>query len=109
MTSIVRTRNGTPHPFSGIVEQLPGRLELVAPNLWDIDFALLGLELRIELKIFLTIDDQACKCWSETNWFGCFKAIDDLSDPQLISVTCCPSSNKLQAQLTMMASSGESG
>ena len=105
MTSIVRTRNGTSHPFSGIVEQLPGRLKRVAPNLWDIDFALLGLELQIEMKIFSTIDDQVCKCWSETNWFGCFKAIDDLSDPQLISVTCCPSSNKLQAQLALMASS----
>ena len=43
-------RIGTSHPFSGIVEQPPGRLERVAPNLWDIDFALLGLGLRIELR-----------------------------------------------------------
>ena len=72
---------------------------------WDIDLQLLGLEFRLDGEDLQTIGDQACKCWSEMNWFGCFKAIDDLSDPQSISVTCHPSSNKLQAQLAMMASS----
>ena len=51
----MRGRIDTSHQFSGIVEQPPGRIERVAPNLWDIDLQL-QLDLRVDISlIFLRL------------------------------------------------------
>ena len=70
MTWIVRARKDTSHQFSGIVEQPPGRIECVAPNLWDIDLKL-QLELRVDGSlIFELIDDWLVKAsQSQPVWF----------------------------------------
>ena len=74
MTSIVRAKKDTSHPYSGIVEQPPGRIERVALNLWDIELQL-QLDLRIDGSlIFFELKMTGSRELVRANQFGSSEA-----------------------------------
>ena len=74
MTWIVRARKDTSHPYSGIVEQPPGRIERVALNLWDNELQL-QLDLRIDGSlIFFELKMTGSRELVRANQFGSSEA-----------------------------------